>query len=69
MTNGWGKMNSYAPQIQPADRWAIVAYIRALQAGHNPDLIKTMNNPTGSNSNTAPHGAATPAGETHGGTR
>ena len=36
MTNGWGKMNSYASQIPPADRWAIVAYIRALQASQNP---------------------------------
>ena len=38
MTNGWGRMNSYAAQISPADRWAIVAYIRALQVGQNPDL-------------------------------
>ena len=32
MTNGWGAMPSYAPQIPVQDRWAIVAYIRALQA-------------------------------------
>jgi mono/diheme cytochrome c family protein len=31
MTNGWGAMPSYAPQIPAQDRWAIVAYIRALQ--------------------------------------
>ncbi len=31
ITNGWGAMPSYSPQIQPQDRWAIVAYIRALQ--------------------------------------
>ncbi len=37
ITNGWGKMNSYAFQVQPADRWAIVAYIRALQVTQNPD--------------------------------
>jgi hypothetical protein len=36
MTNGWGKMNSYASQVPPADRWAIVAYIRALQISQNP---------------------------------
>jgi len=36
MTNGWGKMNSYASQVPAADRWAIVAYIRALQASQNP---------------------------------
>ena len=32
ITNGWGAMPSYAPQIAVQDRWAIVAYIRALQA-------------------------------------
>jgi mono/diheme cytochrome c family protein len=31
ITNGWGAMPSYAPQIPAQDRWAIVAYIRALQ--------------------------------------
>jgi mono/diheme cytochrome c family protein len=31
VTNGWGVMPSYAPQIPPEDRWAIIAYIRALQ--------------------------------------
>lgn len=31
ITNGWGAMPSYAPQIPTADRWAIIAYIRALQ--------------------------------------
>lgn len=49
MTNGWGKMNSYASQIPAADRWAIVAYIRALQISQNPN--GTMNSNT-SNTNT-----------------
>lgn len=31
IANGKGVMFSYAAQIAPADRWAIVAYIRALQ--------------------------------------
>lgn len=31
MTNGFGAMPDYAGQITPRDRWAIVAYIRALQ--------------------------------------
>lgn len=31
ITNGWGAMPSYAPQITPQDRWAIIAYLRALQ--------------------------------------
>jgi mono/diheme cytochrome c family protein len=29
--NGYGVMYSYAARVPPADRWAIVAYIRALQ--------------------------------------
>src|SRR5438270_11959391 len=31
MTEGFGAMPDYAEQIQPRDRWCIVAYIRALQ--------------------------------------
>lgn len=37
ITNGWGKMSSYSSQIPAADRWAIVAYIRALQISQNPN--------------------------------
>lgn len=36
ITNGLGNMASYAAQIPVTDRWAIVAYIRALQLSHNP---------------------------------
>jgi mono/diheme cytochrome c family protein len=32
ITNGWGAMPSYAPMIPVQDRWAIIAYVRALQA-------------------------------------
>jgi mono/diheme cytochrome c family protein len=31
ISNGFGAMFSYADRVTPADRWAIVAYIRALQ--------------------------------------
>lgn len=31
ITNGYGVMYSYASRVKPEDRWAIVAYIRALQ--------------------------------------
>ena len=31
ITNGWGAMPNYAAQIPAQDRWAIIAYIRALQ--------------------------------------
>jgi len=31
MTNGKGQMPGYAYQVNVADRWSIVAYIRVLQ--------------------------------------
>jgi mono/diheme cytochrome c family protein len=31
MTNGFGAMPDYRAQVAPEDRWAIAAYIRALQ--------------------------------------
>ena len=52
ITNGWGKMNSYAAQIPVHDRWAIVAYIRALQISQNP------NGTTGTNSGPAANTSA-----------
>jgi mono/diheme cytochrome c family protein len=35
MSNGFGAMPDYAAQIAPVDRWAIAAYIRALQLSQN----------------------------------
>ncbi len=35
MTNGFGSMPPYAAQVPAKDRWAIVAYIRALQLSQN----------------------------------
>ena len=35
ITNGYGAMPDYAAQIRPEDRWAIAAYIRALQLSQN----------------------------------
>jgi hypothetical protein len=35
ITNGFGAMPDYATQIPVADRWAIAAYIRALQLSQN----------------------------------
>jgi mono/diheme cytochrome c family protein len=35
ITNGYGAMYSYATRVDPEDRWAIAAYIRALQFSHN----------------------------------
>lgn len=38
MTNGFGAMPDYANQTTPQDRWAIVAYIRALQLSQHATL-------------------------------
>jgi mono/diheme cytochrome c family protein len=35
ISNGYGVMYPYADRIEPSDRWAIVAYIRALQLAQN----------------------------------
>ena len=35
ITNGFGAMQDYSAQVPPADRWAIVSYIRALQLSEN----------------------------------
>lgn len=61
ITNGWGKMNPYADKLPAADRWAVVAYIRALQVSQNPEETMKMNSST-----TASPAAET---ETHGGVR
>jgi mono/diheme cytochrome c family protein len=41
MTNGFGAMSDYAEQVPPKDRWAIAAYIRALQLSQHagPDDV------------------------------
>ena len=65
MTNGWGKMNSYAAQVSPADRWAIAAYIRALQIAQDPELNLKMAN----ESNTASRPNASSQTNTNGGVR
>lgn len=59
ITNGWGKMNSYASQVPPADRWAIVAYIRALQISQNPNGINSTPM-SGTNEGTMMNRTATP---------
>jgi hypothetical protein len=35
ITNGFGAMYSYSERIPPSDRWAIIAYVRALQLSRN----------------------------------
>jgi mono/diheme cytochrome c family protein len=69
ITNGWGKMNSYGSQIPAADRWAIVAYIRALQISQNPNgnVQMTQNNAGNAANQTTPGNAATTQNQTTGG--
>jgi mono/diheme cytochrome c family protein len=38
ITRGYGVMYSYAARVTPADRWAITAYIRALQLSQHAEL-------------------------------
>jgi mono/diheme cytochrome c family protein len=54
MTNGFGAMPDYATQIPIADRWAVVAYIRALQLSQHatvgdvpPDRRGELDQPAG----------------------
>ncbi|HKW02669.1 MAG TPA: cytochrome c [Vicinamibacterales bacterium] len=63
MTNGFGSMPDYRSQVSVADRWRIVAYIRALQLSHHAtatdvpaDDMKRLNE----------GGAAAPAGKSGG---
>jgi len=49
MTEGYGVMPSYAPQVPPEDRWAIAAYIRALQLAveRSPELKQDLEKQAG----------------------
>ena len=54
ITNGFGQMLGYSAQIPPRDRWAIVAYVRALQLSRNahgadlsPELREKVNSGAG----------------------
>lgn len=39
ITNGFGAMYGYSAQIPPRDRWAIVAYVRALQLSRSAKVV------------------------------
>jgi mono/diheme cytochrome c family protein len=62
VTNGWGVMPSYAPQIPTQDRWAIIAYIRALQLSQQSQTNQKGQAPAGSTNTPAPNTAATGGG-------
>lgn len=38
ISNGWGAMFSYNDRVNPQDRWAIAAYIRALQLSQHAPI-------------------------------
>jgi mono/diheme cytochrome c family protein len=48
ITNGHGAMYSYAARVPPADRWAIAAYIRALQASQDAQIAEVPDDQRGS---------------------
>jgi cbb3-type cytochrome c oxidase subunit III len=60
--NGFGAMLGYSAQIAPRDRWAIVAYVRALQFSRNARLAdlpadvreKVLHPPAGKNNEGTP---------------
>lgn len=57
ITNGWGAMPSYASQIPVQDRWAIIAYIRALQLSQqNPQASASPSPVPGSSPAPSPAG-------------
>jgi mono/diheme cytochrome c family protein len=58
ITNGWGAMPSYAPQIPAQDRWAIVAYIRALQLSQKQQAPASATSPAQASSVPAPAAAS-----------
>jgi hypothetical protein len=52
MTNGFGAMPDYRAQVSPEDRWAVAAYIRALQLSQHAttadvpqDRLPELNSP------------------------
>jgi mono/diheme cytochrome c family protein len=68
ITNGFGAMMNYSAQIPVRDRWAIVAYVRALQLSRNakmadlpPDVREKVLHPP-ADSKEAPGGEEKPGG-------
>jgi mono/diheme cytochrome c family protein len=61
ITNGWGAMPPYAAQIPVQDRWAIIAYVRALQVAQP----KSPPTPTGPSGGPTPTPLPSPAAGGH----
>ena len=64
MTNGFGAMPPYGKMIPPRDRWAIVAYVRALQLSQHATVADV---PTGDRAQLDAPATATHAAPAHGG--
>lgn len=60
MTNGFGAMPDYRAQISPRDRWAIAAYVRALQLSQHAPAAEF---PADERHKLSPSGAAAAPGE------
>jgi hypothetical protein len=70
ITNGFGAMLGYSAQVAPRDRWAIVAYVRALQLSRNakvsdlpPDVREKVLHPL-AEKKPETHGEGAPGGKT-----
>jgi len=70
ITNGFGAMLGYSAQLAPRDRWAIVAYVRALQLSRNakisdlpPDVREKVLHPP-AEKKPQTHGEGAPGGKT-----
>jgi mono/diheme cytochrome c family protein len=42
MTQGFGQMPNYASQVSPEDRWAVAAYVRALQLSQHAQVADLL---------------------------
>ncbi|MEQ1756779.1 MAG: cytochrome c [Vicinamibacterales bacterium] len=63
MTNGFGMMQDYAAQVPVADRWAIAAYIRALQTSRSATVADVPADRRADLDRPAGAAAEAPAGE------
>lgn len=58
ITNGFGQMPDYSAQVAPADRWAIAAYIRALQLSQGATIDDVPADQRGTLDGAAPKAAS-----------
>ena len=66
MTRGFGAMKDYSSQVKPEDRWAIAAYIRALQLSQDAKLSDVPENERGNITNLQGAPAMNPVGPPQG---